>query len=171
MNWNEFQEQIERLKKVYNTNQKDFYPSERTSFLWKRSKYISLKDLKNAIDESIANNAYAPMVNKILEVLQPAINEAARIERDRFIKSLESRDRCNLCKNVGIVSMFKKDFQKCAPTSFKCRCECGDKFYPTLERFNVDLLDDWIMYHKRQLPIKKGKINTKLLQELNAVIN
>ena len=162
MNLTEFNTQINKLKAVYNTPQKNFYPSERTEYLWRRVRNLDVKTFSKGLEQAIGDNAYAPMTNKIIEILLPEINEASRVERQAFIDSLKGKKFCNMCNNIGLVSMYKKCQCGGAPYSFQCKCECGRRFYPTLQLFHVDLLDDWVLYHKREIKKYKPVVEKKI---------
>ena len=144
MNLAEFNSQIARLKSTYNTNLKDFYPRERTELLWRRVKNLDLKTFSRGIDRLISENRLAPMPKIIFQILQTDIYEASKREKETF--SSKDKVPCNLCNNIGIVSMYKKKRTTDTSYSFQCKCECGRKYYPTLQKFSIDLLDDWVLY-------------------------
>ena len=126
MNFKEFEYCIEKLKSVYGASR---YPQQRTSILWQAVQDLPREFLGTAIDALIMAKANAPMPSEILEVLRPAINDAAEQKKKALLKTLPS---CMTCDNSGVIFSTEIDLKQ--RYAFQCSCPRGALLYPAYPR-------------------------------------
>ena len=123
MTQDEYNGQIGRLRNFYG---KDKYPQERLTIFWKHLKSYPCYALTTAVTNLIANNQFAPLLDKILIATKDADRTQMAVSGDRGEVELNKIEWCELCDKSGTVQAYLRSTR--ALYVFKCPCKAGEHF-------------------------------------------
>jgi len=156
MNNDDFKIQILRLIDCYGPR---FYPEERVKAIYEEFKTIDIVVFKKAIAYLIAENLYAPVLNKIREAVNQFEGSYRAEKREKL--EIELGDfKCPLCKNSGAIIAFKDDNSYC----FRCSCKIGYVSQNNWPIWREDLNE---IYQKVEMPRPGRGPRTKWRHGLN----
>lgn len=161
----EYGAQIDRLKAVYGDKA---YPDERVSMIWKKMKWRHPDVLEMAVDQLIADNQYAPLLNKILEAAVAAERAHPELRIDPYAEvriELSNRRRestqCHMCWGVGIITAYRKDLEGHPGEDLLCTCYSG-RLAEKLPEYRG--LPPWLVYYDHYYVLHTERvINSKAL--------
>ena len=131
MKFPEFNEQMQRLVKVYGQGR---YPEERISMIFESIGSIDLETMKKQVSYFIGSMERGPLQNDFIEALGSVLQDAKKRAIEEKLKHLPS---CINCNGTGHVTMYEKasgwEF------AFQCQCPRGALLQPGFPKQYSDM--------------------------------
>ena len=117
----DFKKHMDRLSAQYGETS---YAGERTEMIWETVKDLTVYEWQRVVSNLIANNAYAPMLNKISEIVYPYRSRIANRAEEEIKKAQQNEPLCPKCANIGSFSC--KIIDTIYTSTFRCDCRIAE---------------------------------------------
>ena len=126
MKFTEFNEQIQRLIKVYGQTR---FPEERTIAIYEQVVSVDIDSFKKQVTYFIASSEKAPMADDFINGLGSILQESKKRAIDEKLKHLPA---CINCNGTGHVTMYEK--KSGWEFAFQCQCLRGALLMPSASK-------------------------------------
>lgn len=154
MKFNEFDFEIDRLRKIYGAAK---YPPERTAVMFEKLSGLPLSALRDQVSFFIADMDKAPLLNHFISAFYGQMLELKKIEIDR---KLEGINPCVICSDSGVEIFYERVTAN--SYAFQCSCKRGSLLNPTYPKQYFSILEKYASHRewvsgKYNKPMTKGK--------------
>lgn len=138
MNLNEFEIEIERLKKVYGAIK---YPDERVSILFEKIGSLPISSFREQVSTFIASSEKAPMLGDFLNAFAGQLGDLKKQVIEAKVGKLTD---CRQCTNTGHITCYEKTTGYAF--IFQCNCPRGELLCPAYTKQTSNMSEKYVSH-------------------------
>jgi hypothetical protein len=135
MKYNEYNDQMQRLVKVYGVPK---YPTERIEMIFDVMKFLEIEAFKKQVSYFIGAMEKPPMMADFIEAFRSVLGDARKLENEAKELLLGA---CMNCNGTGHTTMYEK--MSGFEFAFQCTCARGEMYQSSFPKQYPNMGDDY----------------------------